>query len=211
MAIAGMPNIPNFAGLASAAEDAAISLGAAALIRAVFGSKWGVVNQYGVPILLSDSFLSIDYSNTQETSKDPIENGKVMTYNKVNQPRKCSVVLAKGKGGALKRGLWLSQLELHTNSTLKFHVVTPETVITNMLITNLSYSRTSTDGLQLIKAKLDFEECKIAKVKYDKEEVKQAQDAKTVDSGKVQATANESGLSKVGTGLVNLVSKLAGN
>lgn len=206
-----MPNIPNFAGLASAVEDTAISLGSAALIRAVFGSKWGIVSQYGVPILLSDSFLSIDYSNTQETSKDPIENGKVMTYNKVNQPRKCSVVLAKGKGGALKRGLWLSQLELYTNSTLKFHVVTPETVITNMLITNLSYNRTSTDGLQLIKAKLDFEECKIATVKYDKEEVKQAQDAKTVDSGKVQATANESGLDKIGTGLVNLVSKLAGN
>lgn len=211
MAIAGMPNIPNFAGLASAAEDAAISLGAAALIQAVFGSKWGIVNQYGVPILLSDSFLSIDYSNTQETSKDPIENGKVMTYNKVNNPRKCSVVLAKGAGGALKRGLWLSQLELYTNSTLKFHVVTPETVITNMLITNLSYSRTSTDGLQLIKAKLDFEECKIATVKYDKEEVKQAQDAKTVDSGKVQATANESMLSKAGSGIVSGISALFGN
>ena len=211
MAITGMPNIPNFAGLASAAEDAAISLGSAALIKAVFGSKWGIVNQYGVPILLSDTVVSVTYENTQETSKDPIENGKVMTYNKVNNPRKCSVVLAKGKGSTLSVGAWLSQLEIYTNSTLKFHIVTPEYVFTNMQIVSNSHSRTAQAGLQLIQVKLDFEECKIAKVKYDTEEVQKPQDAQSVDSGKVQATENSSGLYKLGQGALNLIAKVAGN
>ena len=69
MTIAGMPNIPNFAGLVTSAEDAAISFGGAALIKAVFGSRWGIVNQYGVPVVLYDSFLSMTYDNTQETSR----------------------------------------------------------------------------------------------------------------------------------------------
>lgn len=211
MAITGMPNIPNFAGLASAAENAAISLGASTLIKAVFGTRWGIVNQHGVPILLSDSVISVNYENTQDTSKDPIEGGKVLTYNKINNPKRANVVLAKGSGGSLKRGLWLAQLETYANSTLNFHIVTPDYVFTNMQIIGLNYSRTATSGLQRILASLDFEECKIAKVKYNTEEVKQPQDAKTVDSGKVQPTQKTSLFSDLSTGLVNSISKLAGN
>lgn len=206
-----MPNLPNFAGLVTATADAGLSLGSASLIKAIFGNKWGIVNQYGVPVLLSDTVVSVTYENTQETSKDPIENGKVMTYNKVNNPRKCSVVLAKGKGNTLSVGAWLAQLEIYTNSTLKFHIITPEYVFTNMQIIGNSHSRTAQNGLQLIQVKLDFEECKIAKVKYDMEEVQNPQDAQSVDSGKVQATENRSGLYKLGQGALNLIAKVAGN
>lgn len=186
--ITGMPNIPNFAGLVSSAEDASISLGGAALINAVFGTTWAIVNQYGVPIVASDSFLSIDYENSQETSDDPIENGKVLTYNKTNMPRKATVTLAKGTGGKLGRGLWLSQLEVLVNSTLKFHIVTPEYVITNMQMVNLSYARSAQSGKQLIVVTIQFKETKIATVSYDKQEVKNVEDSKTADNGKVQAT-----------------------
>lgn len=209
--IAGMPNIPNFAGLVSSAEDAAISLAGAALIRAVFGSTWAIVNQYGVPILLSDTFVSIDYSNTQETSDAPVENGKVMTYNKVNNPRKCTVVLTKAKGGALQRGAWLAQIELLTNSTLRFYIITPEYVFTNMLIVGTSYARSSTNGLQMISVSIDFKEAKVATVSYEKEDVKNAEDSKQVDNGKVQATQDQSAISKLGDGVVSGISKLFGN
>lgn len=209
--IAGMPNIPNFAGLVTSAEDAAISLAGAALIRAVFGNVWSVVNQYGVPILLADSFYSIDYSNTQETSKDPLENGKVMTYNKVNNPRKCNVVLIKATGGQLQRGAFMAEIEAMANSTLKFHIITPDYVHTNMQIIGWNYARANNNGCAMISASIDFEESKIAKVAYEQEEVKNAEDSKTVDNGKVQATANQSALSKIGDGVVSGISKLFGN
>lgn len=209
--IAGMPNIPNFAGLVTSAEDAAISLAGAALIRAVFGNVWSVVNQYGVPVVLKDSFYSMDYTNTQETSKDPIENGKVMTYNKVNNPRKCNVVLIKSTGGQLERGAFMAEIEIMANSTLKYHIITPDYVHTNMLVMGWNYGRSSSNGCQMISASIDFEEAKIAKVAYEQEEVKNAEDSKTVDSGKVQATENQSALSKIGDGVVSGISKLFGN
>lgn len=211
MTIAGMPNIPNFAGLVTSAEDAAISFGGAALIKAVFGSVWGVVNQYGVPVLLYDSFVSMNYDNTQETSKDPIENGKVMTYNKVNNPRRCSVVLAKGTGGALARGAFLAQVETYVNSTLMFHVITPETVITNQQMIGYSYARSNSDGLQLIKVAIDFEESKIATVDFSTEQVANVEDSAEVDSGKVQPTQNQSILSTLGDAVVNGISSALGN
>lgn len=211
MTIAGMPNIPNFAGLVTSAEDAAISFGGAALIKAVFGSRWGIVNQYGVPVVLYDSFLSMTYDNTQETSKDPIENGKVLTYNKVNNPRRCNVVLAKGTGGALGRGAFLAQVETYVNSTLMFHIITPEVVHTNMQMVEYGYSRSNSDGLQLIKANIAFEESKIATVSYSTEEVANVEDSTEVDSGKVQPTENQSVLSSIGGAVVDGISSLFGN
>lgn len=209
--ITGMPNIPNFAGLVTSAEDAAISFGGATLIKAVFGNRWSIVNQYGVPILLADSFHSMDYTNSQETSKDPIENGKVLTYNKVNNPRKCNVVLTKGTGGSLGRGAFLAELETYANSTLKFYVITPEFVYTNMQIVEYGYSRTSADGLQLLRVSIAFEESKTAQVSYETEEVKNVDDSKEVDSGKVQATENRSLIDKWAIGGVNLISTIFGN
>lgn len=211
MKISGMPNVPNIAGLASASSEALLSLGSASLINAVFGNRWGIVNQYGVPVLLSDTVISVNYENSQETSKDPIENGKVMTYNKINNPRKCSVVIAKGKGSSLSVGAWLTQIEIYANSTLKFHIITPEYVFMNMQIVNTSHARTAQNGLQLIQVKIDFEECKIAKVKYDTEEVKKPQDAQPIDNGKVQASENSSGLYKLGQGVLNIIGNIAGN
>lgn len=207
----GFPKIPDIAGLKTSATGSLISFGGATLINAVFGKKWGIVNQYGVPILLSDSVISISSEGSQETSKDAIENGKVMTYNKVNNPRRCSVVLAKATGGSLGRGAWLAQINLLANSTLNFHIITPEYVYMNMQIVGDSISRTASDGLQLLQVKLDFEECKIATVEYSQEEVKNPQDSKTVDSGKVQAEDDSSVFKKIGDGVLSGIARVLGN
>ena len=80
-----------------------------------------------------------------------------------------------------------------------------------MQIIGWNYARANNNGCAMISASIDFEESKIAKVVYEHEEVKNAEDSKTVDNGKVQATANQSALSKIGDGVVSGISKLFGN
>ena len=200
MTMIGMPNIPNFAGLATSAADAAISLGGAALLNAVFGNVWGIVNQYGVPILLSDNVIGLNYTNQSQISKAPVEKGSFTSYNKVASPRKATVQLSKGKGGALARGAWLAQLETYANSTLNFYIISPEFVYKSMNIVGLSYSREASSGMQLIVANIELEEVKTAKVDYSYQEVANPADAASEDGGAVQPTdqsKNVSVLAKV--------------
>ena len=197
MAMTGMPSIPNFKGLVTAGTDAAISLGGAALIRAVFGEVWGLVNEFGVPILLSDSVKNVDYTNSSTISKFLIEKGSFSSYNKVTDPRFLSVQLIKWKGTKLEKSAWLAQLELYANSTLKFHVVTPEYLYRNYNITRLAYMRDNT-SIQMITASIDLEEVREVQLEFGTQEAKAEQDNGTVEGGTVQPKeASQSMLSKL--------------
>ena len=198
MAMAGMPNLPSgFKGLVTAGTDAAISLGGAALIRAVFGDVWGLVNEFGVPILLSDSVKNVDYTNSSTISKFPIEKGSFSSYNKVTDPRFLSVQLIKWKGTKLEKSAWLALLELYANSTLKFHVVTPEYLYRNYNITRLAYMRDNT-SIQMITASIDLEEVREVQLEFGTQEAKAEQDNTTVEGGTVQPKeASQSMLSKL--------------
>ncbi|MEQ5327021.1 hypothetical protein, partial [Proteus sp. fly-1008] len=71
----GMPDIPNWKGLPNAGLDAGISLGGAALINSLFGNYWGIFNEYGVPLLLADNVISLQYENKSRVVNAPIERG----------------------------------------------------------------------------------------------------------------------------------------
>ncbi|WP_072059810.1 MULTISPECIES: phage baseplate protein [Xenorhabdus] len=190
-----MPDIPNWKGIPDAAMDAGISLGGAALINKLFGNYWGIFNQYGIPLLLADSVISLQYQNQYRVVSAPIENGSFATYNKVGEPYKVTVQLSKSSGGTLERGAFLSQLEILAKSTLKFHVVTPEFVYTNAAIVGYDIAREAKDGATLLKVNLHLEEIREVTVKYDKEEVKNPDDAKKKDTGDQtqQVEVNSSG------------------
>ncbi|MCC8367551.1 hypothetical protein J8V57_14950 [Xenorhabdus sp. PB61.4] len=190
----GKPDIPNWKGIPNAAIDAGISLGGAALINTLFGNYWGIFNQYGIPLLLADSVISLQYQNQYRVVSAPIENGSFASYNKVGEPYKVTVQLSKSSGGTLERGAFLSQLEILAKSTLKFHVVTPEFVYINAAIVGYDLAREAKDGTTLIKVNMHLEEVREVKIKYDKEEVKNPDDAKKKDTGdqtqKVEAQVN---------------------
>ena len=197
MAMKGIPNIPNFKGLVTAGTDAAISLGGAALIRAVFGEVWGLVNEFGVPILLSDSVKNVDYTNSSTISKFLIEKGSFSSYNKVTDPRFLSVQLIKWKGTKLEKSAWLALLEALANSTVKCHVVTPEYLYRNYNVTRLAYMRDNT-SIQMITASLDLEEVREVQLEFGTQEAKAEQDNATVEGGTVQPKeASQSMLSKL--------------
>ncbi|WP_219339435.1 phage baseplate protein [Providencia stuartii] len=189
----GMPDIPNWKGIPNAAFDAGISFGGAALINKLFGNYWGIFNQYGVPLLLADNVISLQYQNQNRVVSAPIEKGSFASYNKVADPWKATVQLSKGSGGTFERGAFLAQLEVLSKSTLKFIIITPEFVYKFANITGYDLAREAKDGATLIKVNVHLEEIREVTVKYDEEEVKQPDDAKIKDGGdKTQSAENGS-------------------
>lgn len=182
----GMPNIPNFKGLATSGGDALISLGGAAIINTVFGRVWGLVNEFGIPVVLADGVIGISFTGSSTVSSAPLEKGTFASYNKVDNPDQAVVQLTKGSGGVLQRGAFLTQLIAYKGSTLKFHVVSPEFVHRNMTITDLDYARSAKEGQQLIVVNLQLEEIREIGLEYSVEEVKNPSDADSIDSGGVQ-------------------------
>lgn len=178
----GLPSIPDFIA-PEVLTNVGLSLGGAALINGVFGKVWGIVNEFGIPIVLADTVLGMNYDAGSSISKYPVEQGSFASYNKVNSPSMATVQMAKGSGGVLERGLFLAQLEGLLKSTLSFHIITPEYVYLNYQIIGINHARTAQDGATMITVNLDLEEVLEAKVDYSIEEVKNPSDANTVDGG----------------------------
>ena len=197
--IKGFPKIPDFAGLASSGADAAIGLGGAALIKAISGNVWGLVNEFGVPVVLADNVLGLSFQGASTIVNAPIEGGSFASYNKIATPSQAVVQMSKGSGGALQRGAFLAQLLAYEGSTLKFYVISPEFVHRNMCITGVDYARSAQEGVQLIVVNVQLEEVREVKVNYSFEEVAAPEDAKTVDGGNVQPKeVSQSGFVKAG-------------
>ena len=194
-----MNGLPKIAGYIpkTVLGNVGLSLGGAALINGVFGKRWGVFNEFGIPIVLADSFGGMTYDAGASVSKYPVEQGSFASYNKVNNPSMATVTLLKGSGGATGRGLFLAQLEGLLKSTLSFHIITPEYVYMRYQIIGINHARTAQDGATLLTVNLDLEEIIEAKVEYDTEEVKAPSDANTVDGGAKQSTPRVSILSGI--------------
>lgn len=179
----GMPDIPNWKGLPNAGLDAGISLGGAALINSLFGNYWGIFNEYGVPLLLADNVISLQYENKSRVVNAPIERGTFASYNKISDPWKATVQMSKGSGGALERGAFLAQLEILSKSTLRFIVITPEFVYKFANIVGYYLAREAKDGATLIKVNVHLEEIREVTVSYAEEEVTKPDDSKVKDTG----------------------------
>jgi hypothetical protein len=196
--IPGIPDIPDFKGLVTSGTDALISFGGATLIRMIFGNQWGIFNQYGVPIMLADTVFSVKYQNSSQIAQAPVEKGTFTSYNKVQNPYQATVTLIRGGGDPTLRGLFIAQLELLANSTLLFHVITPEYVHTNAAIAGYDYAREPQGGARMIIANIHLEEVREATVTYETKETENPEDSPKVDNGEQQTEpASESVLSKV--------------
>lgn len=187
----GAPNIPGYSfnphSIVSEGIDAIIGFGGAYAIGLIFGDRWGIFNQYGVPVLLADNVTSVEYQNTANVLSAPVEKGTFASYNKVQDPSTAVVQMTKGGGDVTMRGLFITQLEALSRSTLLFHVLTPEYVHLNMAITGFGYKRTSTAGARIIVANISLKEVREVTVLYDSEATENPADQPVSDSGDVQA------------------------
>lgn len=201
--IKGMPSVPDLpfdpAGVVGSGIDALISFGGAFVIGLIFGDRWGIFNEYGVPVLLADNVTSVEYNNSSDVVNAPLEKGTFATYNKVQNPYTATVQMTKGGGNATMRGLFIGQLEALAKSTLLFNVLTPEYVHRSAAIVGFGYKRLPSEGNRIIVATIELKEVREVVVKYDREEVANPEDSATVDGGEVQAEpASESMLYTIG-------------
>ena len=191
-----MNGMPSVSGLTQTLINQAISFGGAVLIKGIFGRTWGIVNEYGIPVLLADSVASMSYDAGASVSNFPVENGEFRSYNKTRNPSIASVQLTKSTGGTMSRGLFLTQLETFLQSPISFHIVTPEYVYMNYQIIGVNHSRSASDGATLIKVNLDLQEIVKANLDYASEEVVNPSDTTTKDGGAKQSEKKPSSILK---------------
>ena len=123
---------------------------------------WGIYDAGGNDeIIKPDSFLAIDYTNSQNISDYPIEKGGFASYNKVQNPFSATIRISKG-GSDTDRATFLSKLESMLTSLELYTIVTPEKAYINVNIENIDYRRESTNGVSLIVASLRFVEIREA-------------------------------------------------
>lgn len=201
--IPGMPNIPGLpagpGGIVQEGLNSLISFGGAFAIGLIFGDRWGIFNEFGIPILLADNVTSVEFQNTASVANAPLEKGTFTSYNKVQDPYTATVQMTKGSGGTLERGAFIAQLEALSKSTLLFNVLTPEYVHRNAAITGFGYRRLPNDGNRIIVANIELKEVREVEVQYEQENVENPEDSATEDGGEVETEPGESILSQAAT------------
>lgn len=198
--IPGMPNIPGLpagpGGIVQEGLNSLISFGGAFAIGLIFGDRWGIFNEFGIPVLLADNVTSVEFQNTANVANAPLEKGTFASYNKVQDPYTATVQMTKGSGGTLERGAFIAQLEALSRSTLLFNVLTPEYVHRNAAITGFGYRRLPNEGNRIIVANIELKEVREVRVQYEQEDVANPEDANTTDAGEVENEPGESILSQ---------------
>lgn len=149
-------NVPNVAGVPAVNFSANVSVNipfltsdAATIFRGVGRSQpWGIYLG-GVPVVLADNVVSMDYRQSWVVSDFPVEKGAFASYNKVQTPFDARFRFTAGGSESNREGL-LSSIAAIAGTIQLFTIVTPEAIYPNANITSYNYSRTSQNGLGLM-------------------------------------------------------------
>ena len=121
-----------------------------------FGQQWGVFLG-GAPIIIFDTFVSIDYRQTWNISDYPVEKGGFESYNKVYTPFETRVRFASG-GSEANRTALLASIAAISGTLQLYTVVTPEAIYQSVNVKHYDYHRTATNGVGLLTVDLWLEE-----------------------------------------------------
>lgn len=182
-AVPDAPGVPPMVRLIRALDViAVIASDAAQLVRAFGPPQWGIFSNFGVPLLIGDSVMAVDYRREYRISDYPIEQGGFGSYNKVQEPYDIRVTIAVsgkstltdfGTGGflgaaisgvdvaALKRTQFLQDLERAAASLDLVQVLTPEATYSGLNIIHHDYRREARNGAALITVDIWLREVRI--------------------------------------------------
>lgn len=121
--------------------------------------KWGIYKG-GKPIVIFDTFLSIDYRQGWVIADFPLEQGAFESYDKVATPFDVRVRLGAGEKMKNRQALIDSVAAIAKTLDL-YEVVTPEVTYTSVNVQHFDYRRTATNGLGLIVIELWLLEVRI--------------------------------------------------
>lgn len=143
--------------------------------------QWGIYLN-GLPALLPDSIISVEFKSDWRISDYPQEPNAFQSYNKVRTPYDARVTMTYGGPGI---GQFLLAVEAASASLALYSVVTPDRIYPNANITHFDYRRNSQNGVSLLSVDLWLEEVRVAATAASAD-TKEPSGASPVNGGNVQ-------------------------
>lgn len=140
-----MPNVPRVPGvpaLTSYAANSVSLLAGNALADILLGlgrAQWGLY-QNGIPVVLADNVVSVDYKQDWNLPDYPIENGGFKSYDKVQLPFSVRLRFSTG-GNVPDRETMLNSIVAISGTLDLFDAVTPEAIYQNVNVMHYDYRR----------------------------------------------------------------------
>ncbi|MBZ9683203.1 hypothetical protein LB531_21330 [Mesorhizobium sp. CO1-1-2] len=119
------------------------------LLASAFGQQpWGIYYG-GVPVIIADNVVEVQYRQQWSISDFPVEQGAFASYDKVQIPYDARLRFTAG-GSAANRAAMLASIAAIAGDTNLYDVVTPEAVYLSCNFTHYDYTRRSNEGLGLL-------------------------------------------------------------
>lgn len=152
----GFPNVPFAPGVPPLARNplaVATTVGllvadAISFFAGFLGPQWGIF-QDGLPVVLADNVVSLDYKKDWEIANYPMEQGAFQSYDKVENPFEARVRFSTG-GTRIDRQVLLSSITAIAGNTELYDVYTPEAIYPSVNIAHYDYRRTAVSGVGLL-------------------------------------------------------------
>jgi hypothetical protein len=135
MSLPGLPALP----LTVNVFDQATLMVADGFISSFGAEQWGLYLN-GVPIIIADNVVSLEYRQDWRLSTYPQEQGAFATYNKVATPFEAKLRFSTG-GSKSDRQNFIDSIAAVAGDTNLYDVVTPEAVYPSCNIVHYDYKR----------------------------------------------------------------------
>ena len=146
-------------------------------------SFFQTTNPDAMDIAEFDSFISLNGNHSSQVVKNAIEGGAFRSVNKIKDPDKVVIELAKGGYRSAIEEV-LTNLRKYQNSIATCYVITPFGMLKNLNLIGLEYSFSSDNGSNLLLAKLTFQEIRYGNVQNSNKKTKVPGTAKKQDMGR---------------------------
>ncbi|HDR9087370.1 TPA: hypothetical protein QDB10_003287 [Burkholderia vietnamiensis] len=167
LTVPAFPNVPNLPGVPPLVRAPGESLGSFAislittdaigLLEGLLAPVWGIFDEFGAPMAVADTALSVEYRGDSRIAKYPQEQGGFRDYNKVQMPYNARVQLACG-GSDARRTAFLAAVEAAKQSTALFTVITPDSTYENANVVSYDLRRTAKNGVTMLVVEVYLEE-----------------------------------------------------
>lgn len=160
-----MPFVPNDPGVPPIANNlfsGSITLllqDAVDILLSFFNPQWGLFLN-GVPVIVANSLVKMNFKRSGVISDYPIELGGFESYDKVQLPYKVRMSFASGSGIGPRTAL-LESADAAQQSLDLYDFVTPEKTYVNVNIYDYDYSRAADAGAGMITVELLGEEVRV--------------------------------------------------
>ncbi|BCH11934.1 hypothetical protein MesoLj131c_61920 [Mesorhizobium sp. 131-3-5] len=132
------------AGILELLTQDAIGLLSGAFSQQLWGIYFG-----GVPVIIADNVVEVQYRQQWSISDFPVERGAFESYDKVQIPYDARLRFTAG-GSAANRAAMLASIAAVAGDTNLYDVVTPEAVYLSCNFTHYDYSRRANEGMGLL-------------------------------------------------------------